>query len=82
MPDDLTTNTNLDTAIPFPDDESIDWRKAFFLLVLCTCTGFVSSNQVQKWAQVLHDEVDPRVAQYLMLIFNNTRSSWMQGFMG
>lgn len=82
MSDDLTTNTNLDTAIPFPDDAGIDWRKAFFFLVVCTCTGFVTTSTVQRWAQVLHDEVDPRVAQYLMLVFNGTRSPWMQRFMG
>lgn len=62
--------------------EPVDWERAFVALAAMTCTGFVQSNQVQGWAQTLHDKVDPRAAEVLITVFNRTRSSWMQAFMG
>lgn len=65
-----------------PHQEPVDWQKAFVVLTAMTCTGFVSSSQVEGWVQTLRDKVDPRAADVLIAVFNKTRSKWMQDFMG
>lgn len=62
--------------------EPVDWERAFVALASMTCTGFVQSTEVERWAQALHDRVDPRAAEVIVSVFNRTRSKWMQDFMG
>lgn len=82
-------NTNLTTAGQVPAPEStedvqppVDWEKAFKALVVLSTTGFVTSRQVNDWVQKIHDHIDPRAAKIMTDVFNKTRSSWMQDFMG
>jgi len=69
-------------ATSTPREAPVDWERAFVLLTALSCTGFVQSELVGKWAQIIHDEVDPRAAKVLVSVFNRTRSKWMQDFMG
>lgn len=68
---------------PGPTPEGpVDWEKAFVALAILTSTSFVSSHEVSQRVDFLRAKVDPRAADCLAKIFNGTRSSWMQGFMG
>ena len=67
---------------PAERQDPVDWEKAFMALAFLTTSGFVTTTKVEKWAQNLHDHVDPRAAQALIAVFNSKRSDWMQGFMG
>jgi len=78
-----TTPTDLiEGPTATPREAPVDWERAFVLLTALSCTGFVQSELVGKWAQIIHDEVDPRAAKVLVSVFNRTRSKWMQDFMG
>ena len=83
MPDNLISqNPPAEAPKDTANQGEINWQKAFFYLVAMTCTGFVSSWQVERWTQTIRDEVDPRAADYMVEIFNHTRRNWMQRFMG
>ncbi len=59
-----------------------DWKKAFAILATQTCTGFVSSGEVSLRCEALKQAGEPEAADALAKLFNSTRSSFMQGFMG
>lgn len=60
----------------------VDWRAAFRGLALLSSTGLVTTKQVSRWVEQLNEHVDPRAGEELARIFNQTRSGWMQEFMG
>jgi hypothetical protein len=77
------TSPSTPTPDPMPTpDGPVDWEKAFKALVALSCTGFVTSRQVEDWVQAIRDHVDPRAADVMVTVFNRTRSPFMQGFMG
>jgi hypothetical protein len=62
--------------------EDIDWERAFKVLALSCCVGFVSSTDTADKIEILNAYADPRVGAYLAELFNRHRSNWMQEFMG
>jgi hypothetical protein len=78
-----TKQTGMVEAAPTKGTEPpVDWEKAFKALVLLSTTGFISSATINGWVQQIHDHVDPRAAKLMTDVFNKSRSSWMQDFMG
>jgi|LauGreDrversion4_2_1035121.scaffolds.fasta_scaffold282271_3 hypothetical protein len=59
----------------------VDWEMAFRALAVITTSGFVSSNDVSRWVEMMRD-IDPRAAKVLADTFNSHRHPWMQSFMG
>lgn len=59
-----------------------DWRKAFQALAFLTSTGFVSSEQGANRANKIREVCGEDPAEFLIEVFNSTRSQWMQDFMG
>lgn len=58
-----------------------DWEKAFDLLVLMTCTGFVSSKDVEARVDAMR-KVNPEAAAKMVEVFNRTRHPLVQALMG
>jgi len=70
-------------APPTPETQTpVDWRAAFRGLALLSSTGLVTTQQVSHWVDQLNKNVDPRAGEELARIFNQTRSKWVQEFMG
>ena len=59
-----------------------DWKLAFKALAFLTSTGFVSSDQVANRANKIRELCGEEPAEFLIEVFNSTRSQWMQEFMG
>ncbi len=68
-----------DLALP---EGSVNWERAFVALVAVTCTGFVSSKQVEVWVEFVRKHAGDEPAGVIVSIFNRTRSNFMQDFMG
>jgi hypothetical protein len=65
------------------DPESkTDWKRAFQVLTVLTSTGFVSSREVAHNVQKLREACGDEAADFMVQVFNGTRSQWMQDFMG
>lgn len=74
---------NLLAKAPAPKEgASTNWRRAFGVLAIMTCTGFVSSADVSRIVDTLRALGEEEAADTLATLFNGTRSSWIQGFMG
>lgn len=59
-----------------------NWKLAFDILAACTCTGFVSSEDVSRWVEHLRQAGEEEAAQRVGAIFNRCRTPFMQNFMG
>ena len=62
--------------------EISNWERAFKALALMTCTGFVSSLQVERRVARIREVAGDEPADFLIRAFNSTRSNFMQDFMG
>lgn len=67
---------------PPKEGSSANWRRAFIALALMSCTGFVSSADVSSIVNALRAIGEEEAADTLAALFNRTRSSFMQEFMG
>lgn len=69
--------------VPTPKNgSSANWRRAFGVLAIMTCTGFVTSSDVSRIVDALRAVGEEEAADTLAALFNGTRASWVQGFMG
>lgn len=68
-----------DLSIP---EQTVNWERAFVALVAVTCTGFVSSQQVEVWVEFVRKHAGDKPAAVIVAVFNSTRSKFMQGLMG
>lgn len=67
---------------PTIGEQPVDWKLAFVVLAACTCTGFVTSREVERIVERLKAEGLHQAAEVVIKIFNGTRSEWMHSFMG
>lgn len=59
-----------------------NWKKAFVILALQSCTGWISSEDVSRYIDRLRAEGEGEAADLLTSIFNKTRSKFEHGMMG
>jgi hypothetical protein len=69
-------------ATPKTLSQDVNWERAFKALVVVTCTGFINSQDVEKWVQFVRKAAGDRPAEFMIKVFNQTRPQWMHDLMG
>lgn len=63
-------------------EQPVDWKLAFVVLASCTCTGFVTSREVERIVERLKAEGLHQAAEVVIKIFNGTHSERVHSLMG
>lgn len=69
-------------ATPKTLSQDVNWERAFKALVVVTCTGLVTSQEVEKWTQFVRKMAGDKPAEFMIKVFNQTRSQWIHDLMG
>ena len=79
--DKTRVTTEVVTDLPSTGEIS-NWEKAFQTLALMTCTGFISSREIEARVEAIQRVAGDEPANLLIRVFNSTRTQFMQDFMG